>query len=321
MEAAGDNTGGGGDAAGGAGGAGQGSNNSAPNGGGGLLSTGGAGNSGGDTGKGAAPAGDNAGGGDPSVKYPENWKLGLSKELQESGALKVIHDIPSLVKSYLHAQKSIGADKIVMPSKHATPEEWREVYHKLGLPEKMEDYKIAASKESGLDAKFVPAFAAKAHELGLMPAQAQEMINWMDGLNKTAVTESATAKANALKESVSGLQKEWGVAFNEKLAAAQGALAHFADKETIEHIEKTGLSNDVHLVKLFAKVADILKEDGLLKTDAAGTGLNTPAMAQEKLNIIQRDMSHPFYNKEHPNHAAAIKEVTALRQQSNPIRK
>ena len=46
-----------------------------------------------------------------------------------------------LLKSYKHAQKLVGADKIPVPNKHATEEDWNEVFKRLGAPDKPEDYK------------------------------------------------------------------------------------------------------------------------------------------------------------------------------------
>ena len=307
------NSGGGGGSSGGAGGAGQGTGASGANGGGGLLS--GAGSGGTGAGAGAAGGqntGAQGGAGSSEIKFPENWKMGLPQELQESPALKVVHDIPSLAKSYINAQKLVGADKIPLPSKHATPEEWRAVQMKLGLPEKKEDYKVEAPKDSSLGTEFVPQLAAKAHEIGILPQHLQALVGWMSDANKTALDSLKKNQEIQLKEGIEGLQKEWGSAYQEKLSDAQKALSHFADKETIAHLDKTGLSNDIQLVKLFSKVAEILKEDGIVKGNGTGSGGMTPAAAREARNAIMADFNHPYYQKDHPNHKAALAEVTRL---------
>ena len=47
------------------------------------------------------------------------------------------------VKSYLSAQKLVGANKVAIPNKMATDEDWDEVYKKLGRPDKPDDYKYS----------------------------------------------------------------------------------------------------------------------------------------------------------------------------------
>lgn len=324
MDAAGGNggdSGSGGGSGSGAGGAGNGAGNSGSSGRGGFLGGTGTGNSGNGTNQQQQATGDNSGAGDPSIKFPENWKLALSKEFQESGALKTISDVPTLVKSYIHAQKLIGADKIPLPSQHATAEEWRNVYLKLGLPADVKDYKIDHAKDGGLSEAFVPQLAAKAHELGILPTQAKALADWMGLENKNALASNSKSQKDALQVEVGKLKSEWGAAFAQKLAEAQSALSHFADKETIEHMEKTGLVNDIKLVKLFAKVSEVLKEDGIIKEAGAGSGAMTPAAARQASDVIIRDMNHPYYHKDHPGHAAAVREVTGLFAMQSASRK
>jgi hypothetical protein len=314
------NNGGGGGSAGGAGGAGQGAGASGAGGGSGVLSGGGAGSAGNGSGAGAGngQAGAQGGAAGAEIKFPENWKLGLPQELQESGALSVIHDIPSLAKSYVAAQKAIGADKIVLPSKHATADEWREVYHKLGLPKEAKDYKLEAPKDTTIDGKFVTDLSAKAHELGILPAQAQNLVNWFGELNKNATADLVKSQEAQVKEELGKLQTEWGAAYDKKVGEAVQALAHFATKDEIVALDKAGLTNNTTLIRIFAKAADVLKEDGIIREDGSGSGVMTPAAAKEAYNAILANMSHPYYQKDHPNHKAAVEEVSKLMKMSNP---
>ncbi len=321
LEGANDNTGGGGAATGGAGSAGQGAGNSSSGGGSGLLTGKESGSSGGGATDQGKATGDQSGGADTTIKFPDNWKLALSKELQESGALKLINDIPALAKSFIHAQSLIGADKIPLPSKHATKEEWRAVQLKLGLPADAKDYKIEHAKDGGLSEAFVPQLAAKAHEIGILPAQAKELADWMGAENKNALASSAKTQQHERQVEVDKLKTEWGAVFPQKLSEAQQALSHFATPEEIKYIETSGLTNDPQLVRIFAKVGEMLKEDGVIKEGATGAGGLTPAEAQRQLDVIQRDMNHPFYSKDHPNHAQAMAEVTKLRNQTAGPRK
>ena len=60
----------------------------------------------------------------PIQEQIQNWKDSLPEELKAEKALESIQDIPGLAKSYIHAQKMIGSDKIPVPNKFATDEDW-----------------------------------------------------------------------------------------------------------------------------------------------------------------------------------------------------
>ena len=64
----------------------------------------------------------------PTVDFqsliPDNFK--------DDKSLSNFNNMEDLLKSYKHAQSLVGADKIAIPNKHATDEDWNEVYKKLG---------------------------------------------------------------------------------------------------------------------------------------------------------------------------------------------
>ena len=58
----------------------------------------------------------------------------LPEELQKEPSLQNFTNVGDMAKTLVHSQKMVGADKIAIPSKHATEEDWKQVYTKLGLP-------------------------------------------------------------------------------------------------------------------------------------------------------------------------------------------
>ena len=88
----------------------------------------------------------------PTIETKEvNWKDSLPEDLKNEKALESIQDIPGLAKSFIHAQKMVGTDKISIPNKHATDDDWNDVYSKLGRPSKPEDYQIQINSNSSVD--------------------------------------------------------------------------------------------------------------------------------------------------------------------------
>lgn len=243
-------------------------------------------------------------------QWPSNWKEALPPEIREEGALKVIHDIPNLAKSYVNAQKMVGAEKISIPSKHATEDDWKQVFQKLGVPEKVEEYKFEVPKDAPFDEKFIKDFQAVAHKTGILPKQAEGLVKWFAEASKAEVANfEAQSKANLEKE-VAGLRQEWGAAYDAKIAKAQAAVMEFGGKELVDVLNKTGLGNSAVMIKAFAKASGLMSEDRLGK-DALGGG-HTPAEADAKIQAIFGDRSHPYHMKDHPGHRAAVEEMSQL---------
>ena len=91
--------------------------------------------------------------GDPKTETPTStdWKANLSDEIKADKSLENIKDIESLAKSYVHAQKLVGADKIPVPNKFATEKDWDAVYEKLGRPKDATGYKYELPQDNQVD--------------------------------------------------------------------------------------------------------------------------------------------------------------------------
>lgn len=310
--------GGGGSAAGGAGANGDSGNNAGASAGGGFLPGQGSGAAGDGANAGQAPAGAAPSSASaPTVNFPENWKLGLPAELQEDSSLKIIHDIPGLAKSYINAQKLIGVDKIPVPGKHATEDDWKNVYQKLGLPKDAKDYKVDVSADSGLHEEFVKSFTETAFDAGVLPKAASALMGALAERNKAVAADMEKAAKAKFDADVAGLRSEWGAGFDVELAKANAALTHFATPEEIKILNDSGLTQNTTLIKLFNKMSKTLGEDVINVGSGNPSGGMTPAAAQSEINTILGNSGHPYYAKDHPNHGAAVLEVQKLFQMAN----
>ena len=311
MEKAGDGQGGGGSGGGSAGAAlHSGSGNPPASGGAGAGASGGAagGANGGGAGAGASASGGNA----QSIQFPENWKLALDSELQEDPSLKLINDVPSLAKSYVNAQKMVGADKIPVPGKHATEDDWKAVYQKLGLPKDVKEYGIEAPKDAGFDDEFIGQFKAAAHQANILPQQAQKLVNWFAEASKAAGENMQKQFQEREEQGLAKLKEEWGQAYNNKVAAANQALKDFADEGTRKFFYDN-LANNAQMIKFLATIHEKMgKEDIVRGNGGGGDPVYTPAEAQKEYNKIIGDMNHPYHQKAHPGHKSAVEEVQRL---------
>ena len=53
-----------------------------------------------------------------------DWRDSIPEEIRGHSSLEHINDIGALAKSYVHAQQMVGADKVALPGKSATADEW-----------------------------------------------------------------------------------------------------------------------------------------------------------------------------------------------------
>ena len=57
----------------------------------------------------------------------QDWRSQIPEDIAGHRSLEHIQDVGALAKSYVNAQQMIGADKLAIPGKYATDEDWAEV--------------------------------------------------------------------------------------------------------------------------------------------------------------------------------------------------
>ena len=100
----------------------------------------------------------------------------IPEELRQDPSLTPIKDVENLARSYVNAQKLIGADKIPMPV-NPTDEDLDRIYGRLGRPESPEGYQIQADG-TVITEEVANNFSDIAHKLRLNPQQAQGILDY-----------------------------------------------------------------------------------------------------------------------------------------------
>jgi hypothetical protein len=246
------------------------------------------------------------------------WRDILPEELKNDPSIIKYASIEDLAKGHQHLMKTIGSDKISIPDKHATPDDWKALFNRLGNPEKLEEYDVKVNDESGLDGDFVDWYKQTAHELGVLPHQAQDLINKFVDRNTEFANGMKAEMETSLNETVSSLKQEWGQAFDHKVNAAQRAVKEIGGEELAKALDRTGAGNDPAVIKTFARVAEFLKEDSEVTGGKTSTVM-TPGDALQRARTIMTDKTHPFNDSSHPNYKAAQKEVGQLYEVAYPV--
>ena len=246
-----------------------------------------------------------------------DFKSLIPDEYKEDKALANFQDMNQFVKSYLHANKMVGLDKIPKPNKYATDEDWKEVYKKLGAPEKADQYKYKFDEGQEVDENALKAFNEVALKNGLLPKQAQSIVKFYNELNQQALSKEASQIDATRLESETVLKKDFGVEYNKRLDQAKRlAVATLGSEFLNNTILKNGskLGDNVALIKAFSSLADKLSEDEIVKGE--GSDYMSFKELQKQIDELQQKDS-PYWDKMHPNHKRNVDEVYKLRQLLN----
>ena len=245
-----------------------------------------------------------------------NFRDLIPENFREEKALDNFNNMEDFVKSYLHAQKLVGADKIPVPNKHATEEDWNEVFKRLGAPNDPNDYKYDF-KDQEMDQGQVQEFNKTAHRLGLLPKQAEGLIKFYNEMNANNTASQEEAAAQAQMNVEAELKKEFGPQFNKRLDQAKRLAVNSLGQDFLENTylkDGSRLGDNLNVIKAFSDLADKLSEDPIIQGD--GTSYMTAKDIEKEITELTQEGS-AYWDKNHINHQKAVDEVLKLREMLN----
>ena len=236
----------------------------------------------------------------------------LPDDLAREPSLRNFDSVDKLAKSYVHAVRKMGvpADQLMRVPQNADDPAWNDVYNSMGRPETPDQYYF--------DERFADAnlddFRNIAHNLGLSQNQAEKILDMYSQANYDQMQEAETRHGEMQAQGINALQKEWGKSYNENVELARRAFTNFASKEALDIMEDSGLGNHPEIVKMFSKIGNLLKEDGIMVGEPGIGDALSPAMAQEKIdnNLGDSEFNKIYLDKTHPQHQKAVDEMTRL---------
>ncbi len=247
----------------------------------------------------------------PLYAGDESWKNSLPDELKNDPTVKITKSVADLAKGYVHASKMIGADKIVKPGPKTTDEEWGKIFDALGRPESPDKYDLKIPEGSQINEDFHKGFKETLHKAGVLPSQGQKMLDWYQGQVAAAQKAQTEAQSKAQEEAIGGLKKEWGQSYDTKIQGAQTGLKMVLDEAQAEAIMNDPvLGNHPQFIRLAAKLGEMVSEDKNAgdRNDGIPRALS-PTDAKKEINSIFMDSTHPYNDKNHPNHKAELEAM------------
>jgi len=223
----------------------------------------------------------------------------LPEEIRSHPSLSPIKDMENLARSYVNAQKLIGADKIPMPV-NPSDEDLDRIYNRLGSPETPQGYEINVDGNI-VTQEVAQDFAEVSHKLRLTPDQAKGIMDYYrSSIEET--NQSSIENAEQFRQTTEeALKSEWGRAYDQKLNQAVNAAKEFSNPEIFDLQLSDGsrLGDNPEFIKTFAKIADfrqtVTSEDTV--SDSTQSNVMTPKQAQAEIDAIMSDKSHAYWDR------------------------
>lgn len=219
-------------------------------------------------------------GGDGTVQPPE-WMGALPDDLKADATLSRYKSLEEFAKGHLET-KRVASSKVVLPGADADAAAWDAFYGQIGRPADASAYDVPASDDT--DPAYLDAFKAKAHAIGLMPAQAKGLAEWQNEQVASSIKAANDASAAELAQFKSATPE-----FDAKLTKAQALMKSTGVDEAVltELDVRLGTKN---LLTFVFGLAEKFGEAGRVDAEStpAPIGADT-ANAAEQLRKLNAD--------------------------------
>lgn len=249
----------------------------------------------------------------------KSWLEGLG-DLGKDPSLQMFKEPSALAKSWVNAQKMIGADKVVIPKADAPDADWDAFYNKVGRPESPDKYELKLPEGITMDDNLAKGFKEVAHKTGLSPRQVQKIVEW-DAQQKIEQAKAMEAsQTNELRGALDAYKQEVGgeERFKATVDKAKSAVRTLADDGFKKFLRDSGVGSRPEAIAFFAKLADMMGEDKIRD----GTGVpftnEDPAVIQSQIEDIEARM---FKDTGNSNMSAWVEQRNKLYERLNGLRR
>ena len=254
----------------------------------------------------------------------------LPEELRTEPSLATFKDTGALAKSFVEAQKLIGAKRFSLPGEKAGAAEWDTFYNQIGRPDTYDKYETVALKdEKGAvllspDPKEADELKKFFHQQGFTGKQAKAMQEYALKHFHEQSSLAKTAAEVKTQESLNGLRQEWGSNFDTKVDVARSVIRKFGGEQSadvLKFLDDSGLGNNAQLVRLFSTIGESVMEDSGRR---GGAGIDLPVnsgtRAQTEIaNLsMDKDFQAALGDPRNVGHDAAVTRWTNLFRTAHP---
>jgi|SRR5215471_7705624 len=216
---------------------------------------------------------------------------------------------------------------IRIPDENAKPEDWNQVYERLGRPKDLTGYD-KVNWGANADPALVEFGKGLAYKLGLSPKAAEgimaaEWNKFVETSNAKFADQQKTEGAQALAQ----IKAEWKGDFEANQARGRQVLSALT-KAGFSEADLASVERNIGIpavVKLLATIGKLSGEGQLLTTGGQGSGSDpsqmTPEQAKSEIQrrTADKDFQKTYMTKTEPGHAEAVKLMEGLYRKAGPL--
>ena len=262
------------------------------------------------------------------INTTSDWRSSLPEDIRSAKAFDSVKDIDSLAKQFLDAQSHIGnsiripgedagqeaidafnqklMNKTNLMHKPETPEDYDSVFKSMGKPEDASGYIVPEEVTGSYD--HLRELALNAN---MTNKQFDSLVKSVSQLDATAM-ETQQAQQ---QDSINGVKKEWGAAFDRNTSQAVAALEATGAPDSVIEMARAG-NVDGKTLKWFHALSQKIGggEGSNAVADNGGNQVMTPAEASAQLTEIMENRKGPYWNNTHPRHKEIQDKAMNLRR-------
>jgi hypothetical protein len=142
------------------------------------------------------------------------WFDTFDGDLRSNPSITKFKTPAELAKSYVELQKTLGKDKIIVPTDKSTPEEWRAFFRKAGAPEKDDEYDVSDEdlpEQARMDSAAKDAFRKAMHAENMPKKQFDAAWKFYKQTTLNRVNQEVQRIGSLKGKAETDLRQEWGV--------------------------------------------------------------------------------------------------------------
>ena len=157
---------------------------------------------------------------DHEGNFAENYLDHIDEDIRGEECFKLVGNFNEMAKQFVHSQRMVGKEKVVLPGEDASDEELNIFYDQIGRPKTVDDY--AYKKPDGVpDTERSDERMAEirkfAHENGYTQRQFNRLMKNDDARILDDLTNAEATAIRQTDEAEQELKDLWGMAYEERI--------------------------------------------------------------------------------------------------------
>lgn len=245
--------------------------------------------------------------------FQPDWTTKLPEEMGDSRAsMAKFKSLDEMAKAHIALEQKLGSKEnmVSIPTEKSNPEQVAAYRKAMGVPEKVEDYKLTPEKfPEGVapwPKELIAPFEAIAHKHNIPPAAMKEFVAENLRQSQMGIQAQAQNMAAHVEAGQKQLQTEWGSEYPKNIDLAKAAA------RTVGVDVNTPGFTDPNVVKAFVALAKKISDDQFVSEN--GTTGGSTLTGKNLAKDIQGNPENPLNAKYKAGDADVVAQVRRLNQ-------